>query len=77
MQSWSHDANQYVADEDDLTYSCRVSGTKCSTDISFCLLGRLIKSAILFFFSNDAGELRVISLRRRKGGYKGEVKDQS
>ncbi|WVZ81580.1 hypothetical protein U9M48_028936 [Paspalum notatum var. saurae] len=27
VQSWSRDANQYVADEDDLTYSCRVSGS--------------------------------------------------
>ncbi|AQL03043.1 ARM repeat superfamily protein [Zea mays] len=26
VQNWSRDANQYVADEDDLTYSCRVSG---------------------------------------------------
>ncbi|KAJ8500349.1 hypothetical protein OPV22_010901 [Ensete ventricosum] len=25
--SWSLDANQYVADEDDVTYSCRVSGS--------------------------------------------------
>ncbi|KAG2568297.1 hypothetical protein PVAP13_7NG307700 [Panicum virgatum] len=27
VQSWSRDANQYVADEDDVTYSCRVSGS--------------------------------------------------
>ncbi|AQL03057.1 ARM repeat superfamily protein [Zea mays] len=27
VQNWSRDANQYVADEDDLTYSCRVSGS--------------------------------------------------
>ncbi|KAK3128950.1 hypothetical protein QOZ80_6BG0468780 [Eleusine coracana subsp. coracana] len=27
VQSWSRDANQYVADEDDATYSCRVSGS--------------------------------------------------
>ncbi|XP_059648675.1 uncharacterized protein LOC132294728 [Cornus florida] len=26
VQTWSLDANQYVADEDDSTYSCRVSG---------------------------------------------------
>ncbi|KAL4185570.1 hypothetical protein AMTRI_Chr10g6660 [Amborella trichopoda] len=26
VQTWSSDANQYVADEDDVTYSCRVSG---------------------------------------------------
>ncbi|KAM0908833.1 hypothetical protein ACQ4PT_015180 [Festuca glaucescens] len=25
VQNWSRDANQYVADEDDVTYSCRVS----------------------------------------------------
>uniref|UniRef100_A0A0E0PWB1 Importin N-terminal domain-containing protein n=1 Tax=Oryza rufipogon TaxID=4529 RepID=A0A0E0PWB1_ORYRU len=27
LQNWSRDANQYVADEDDVTYSCRVSGS--------------------------------------------------
>ncbi|KAM0908837.1 hypothetical protein ACQ4PT_015180 [Festuca glaucescens] len=27
VQNWSRDANQYVADEDDVTYSCRVSGS--------------------------------------------------
>uniref|UniRef100_A0A0E0HNZ0 Importin N-terminal domain-containing protein n=1 Tax=Oryza nivara TaxID=4536 RepID=A0A0E0HNZ0_ORYNI len=27
FQNWSRDANQYVADEDDVTYSCRVSGS--------------------------------------------------
>ncbi|KAF0904147.1 hypothetical protein E2562_032418 [Oryza meyeriana var. granulata] len=27
LQNWSRDANQYVADEDDMTYSCRVSGS--------------------------------------------------
>ncbi|KAG2574260.1 importin-9-like isoform X3 [Panicum virgatum] len=27
VQRWSRDANQYVADEDDVTYSCRVSGS--------------------------------------------------
>jgi len=32
VQSWSRDANQYVADEDDVTYSCRVSGTNCKID---------------------------------------------
>eukprot|EP01018_Ginkgo_biloba_P014674 Gb_41282 [translate_table: standard] len=26
VQTWSSDANQYVADEDDVTYSCRISG---------------------------------------------------
>ncbi|KAG0591650.1 hypothetical protein M758_1G229200 [Ceratodon purpureus] len=26
VQTWSSDPNQYVADEDDVTYSCRVSG---------------------------------------------------
>jgi len=26
VQTWSTDSNQYVADEDDVTYSCRVSG---------------------------------------------------
>ena len=26
VHMWSADANQYVADEDDVTYSCRVSG---------------------------------------------------
>ncbi|KAJ3694783.1 hypothetical protein LUZ60_000160 [Juncus effusus] len=25
-ETWSRDANQYIADEDDMTYSCRVSG---------------------------------------------------
>ena len=41
MQSWSRDANQYVADEDDVTYSCRVSGTNCKIDF-----------LLTFFFSN-------------------------
>ncbi|CAN1296178.1 Ipo9 [Linum perenne] len=27
IHTWSTDANQFVADEDDVTYSCRVSGT--------------------------------------------------
>ncbi|KAG8075997.1 hypothetical protein GUJ93_ZPchr0006g45271 [Zizania palustris] len=27
LQNWSHDVNQFVADEDDVTYSCRVSGS--------------------------------------------------
>uniref|UniRef100_A0A0D3GF90 Importin-9 central HEAT repeats domain-containing protein n=1 Tax=Oryza barthii TaxID=65489 RepID=A0A0D3GF90_9ORYZ len=27
LQNWSRDANRYVADEDDVTYSCRVSGS--------------------------------------------------
>ncbi|XP_042485263.1 uncharacterized protein LOC122065530 [Macadamia integrifolia] len=27
VHTWSLDANQYVADEDEITYSCRVSGT--------------------------------------------------
>jgi hypothetical protein len=26
VQTWSSDPNQYVADEDDVTYSCRISG---------------------------------------------------
>nr|CAB3488054.1 unnamed protein product [Digitaria exilis] len=33
VQSWSRDANQYVADEDDLTYSCRVSGSQLLEEI--------------------------------------------
>jgi len=41
VQSWSRDANQYVADEDDVTYSCRVSGTNCKIDF-----------LLTFFFSN-------------------------
>ncbi|KAF3792024.1 Importin-9 [Nymphaea thermarum] len=29
VQTWVADANQYVADEDDMAYSCRISGIAC------------------------------------------------
>jgi len=48
VQSWSRDANQYVADEDDVTYSCRVSGTNCKIDF-----------LLTFFFLKRAGELHI------------------
>ncbi|KAF7136635.1 hypothetical protein RHSIM_Rhsim08G0040600 [Rhododendron simsii] len=37
VHTWSLDANQYVADEDDNTYSCRVSGALLLEEVvSFC-----------------------------------------
>ncbi|XP_020264447.1 importin-9 isoform X2 [Asparagus officinalis] len=34
VHTWSLDANQYVADEDDVTYSCRVSGSLLLEEIA-------------------------------------------
>ncbi|KAK3015406.1 hypothetical protein RJ639_007478, partial [Escallonia herrerae] len=36
VHTWSLDANQYVADEDDNTYSCRVSGKYLMRDVYDC-----------------------------------------
>ncbi|GLT34537.1 hypothetical protein SLA2020_090460 [Shorea laevis] len=33
---WSMDANQFVADEDDVTYSCRVSGALLLEEVAIC-----------------------------------------
>ncbi|GLT91714.1 hypothetical protein SLE2022_095890 [Rubroshorea leprosula] len=33
---WSTDANQFVADEDDVTYSCRVSGALLLEEVAIC-----------------------------------------
>ncbi|XP_066375650.1 uncharacterized protein [Miscanthus floridulus] len=73
VQSWSREANQYVADEDDLTYSCRVSGTKCSTDISFCLLGSLLLEEIVTAYEDygidsilEASQMRFHESRELK-----------
>ncbi|URD91572.1 hypothetical protein MUK42_00986 [Musa troglodytarum] len=42
--SWSLDANQYVADEDDVTYSCRVSGSLLLEELINAYGGEAIKS---------------------------------
>ncbi|XP_064954895.1 uncharacterized protein LOC135582900 isoform X1 [Musa acuminata AAA Group] len=42
--SWSLDANQYVADEDDVTYSCRVSGSLLLEELTNAYGGEAIKS---------------------------------
>ena len=34
VHTWSSDANQFVADEDDATYSCRVSGKQLLTELA-------------------------------------------
>lgn len=34
VHTWSRDANQFVADEDDATYSCRVSGMQFLTELA-------------------------------------------
>ncbi|GAB2297097.1 hypothetical protein Dimus_031196 [Dionaea muscipula] len=43
---WSLDANQYVADEDDNTYSCRVSGVLLLEEVANSYGGRGIKAVI-------------------------------
>ncbi|THU58040.1 hypothetical protein C4D60_Mb03t09960 [Musa balbisiana] len=44
--SWSLDANQYVADEDDVTYSCRVSGSLLLEELINAYGGEAIKSTM-------------------------------
>lgn len=72
MQSWSRDANQYVADEDDITYSCRVSGTYCKTDLFFLvvLIGfvkstMLLTHMLLFFSKKHKVNRGVVELNFR------------
>ncbi|XP_022724953.1 importin-9 isoform X2 [Durio zibethinus] len=36
VHTWSIDANQFVADEDDVTYSCRVSGALLLEEVATC-----------------------------------------
>ncbi|XP_021292945.1 importin-9 [Herrania umbratica] len=36
VHTWSMDANQFVADEDDATYSCRVSGSLLLEEVATC-----------------------------------------
>ncbi|XWS69546.1 hypothetical protein CRYUN_Cryun04dG0187900 [Craigia yunnanensis] len=36
VHMWSMDANQFVADEDDVTYSCRVSGALLLEEVATC-----------------------------------------
>ncbi|XP_051122408.1 uncharacterized protein LOC127245516 [Andrographis paniculata] len=52
VHTWSLDANQYIADEDDNTYSCRVSGT--------ILLEEIINS-----FGMEGLDAVIDSVRRR------------
>ncbi|KAK6252046.1 hypothetical protein QUC31_013766 [Theobroma cacao] len=46
VHTWSMDANQFVADEDDATYSCRVSGSLLLEEVATCF-GREGIDAIL------------------------------
>ncbi|XP_057962818.1 uncharacterized protein LOC131154215 [Malania oleifera] len=60
VHTWSLDANQYVADEDDTTYSCRVSGALLLEEVvSSC--GRDGTDAII-----DAAEKRFAECQQEK-----------
>ncbi|KAK9276415.1 hypothetical protein L1049_005948 [Liquidambar formosana] len=60
VHTWSMDANQYVADEDDNTYSCRVSGALLLEEV-VSLCGREGIDAII-----DAGKRRFIESQQEK-----------
>ncbi|KAB1999692.1 hypothetical protein ES319_D12G178600v1 [Gossypium barbadense] len=46
VHTWSMDANQFVADEDDVTYSCRVSGALLLEEVATCCGGDGIDAII-------------------------------
>ncbi|XP_026658254.1 importin-9 isoform X2 [Phoenix dactylifera] len=60
IHTWSLDANQYVADEDDATYSCRVSGSLLLEEIVNVFDGEGIDSII------EASEKRFNESRQAK-----------
>ncbi|XP_019704252.1 uncharacterized protein [Elaeis guineensis] len=60
IHTWSLDPNQYVADEDDVTYSCRVSGSLLLEEIVNAFDGEGIDSII------EASEKRFNESRQAK-----------
>ncbi|KAG2574267.1 hypothetical protein PVAP13_7KG315500 [Panicum virgatum] len=67
VQRWSRDANQYVADEDDVTYSCRVSGSLLLEEIvtayeDYGINSILEASKMRFHESQESKQLHEASL---------------
>lgn len=73
VQTWSSDPNQYVADEDDVTYSCRVSGWNNMLNVTnafFILLLQfeLCSNFYLFSFTGTKhSERRSLDIKFCKG----------
>lgn len=62
VQTWSSDPNQYVADEDDVTYSCRVSGWNHMLNLASPQLHeRLCVFFASFYCSPDYAPISYIS----------------